>query len=220
MKQKPAEQRTEQNESLRIFEQKMAMSADERKLWDKMQEYDEKYFADMRFETKYLERKFARMEILDDDGNWKDILTDPPMKEDSFFVADWSIKLVDNINDYAVGRCNREDMIIEILTDVKGFREQKYVLLHELIHVYEYLYERNRGYKGYEQYLVLHLYKRLEKKIGKNKFNSLIDTGLNFELIRDCLHSLLFLFKSLELDLKLKKPFGTIYGYGREDYFR
>ena len=32
-------------------------------------------------------------------------------------------------------------------------------------------------------------------------------------------HSILFMLKALDLDLRLKKPFGTVYGYGREKVY-
>jgi len=197
---------------------------EERKLWGIMLYYDDKYFSDMRLDTMEIIRRFGRIEQLDDKGIRRKYLDESPiMKDNPLYVDKWSIKLVSRLKDGALGRCEKKNKVIKI---VKGRNksELKLTLLHELIHVYESLYNEFFYLKIYEQWLCIYLYERLIKRLGAKVIKELLDYDLNFFIVRDSsfssFHSLLFLFKSLDLDLKLKKPLGSVYCYGREELFK
>jgi len=197
---------------------------EEDKLMERMIKYDYKYFSDMRLDTMEIIRRFGRTEGLDDKGVRKTNLEKSPIMEHyPLYLLDWNIKLVSRLKDGALGRCEKKNKIIKI---VKGRNksELKLTLLHELIHVYESLYEELLYTKIYEQWLCIYLYERLIKRLGAKVINELLNIDLHFYILNDSsfgsLHSLLFLFKSLDLDLKLRKPLGSVYSYGREELFK
>lgn len=200
------------------------MNVEERKIWEMMLEYDDKYFSDMRFERNEFRRRFGRIKEQDDNGTWKMYFEKSPVMQDApRYLDKWIIKLVSRLKDGAIGRCERKNKVIKIVKEQNksGFR---LTLLHELIHVYEVLYEEYAYWKIYEQWLCIYLYERLKKRLGAKVIKEFLDTDLNFFIFRDSkyrsFHSLLFLFKSLDLDLCLGKCFGTVYAYGRKELFK
>jgi len=73
-------------------------------------------------------------------------------------------------------------------------------------------------YDKYKEFFLIYFYNKLMKKIGKKKLHRIINLYLDWDLtVKD--HSLLFLLKSLELDLRMNKPLGTVMAYGRHDIF-
>ena len=94
------------------------------------------------------------------------------------------------------------------------------VLLHEMIHAYEALLRINFNNipegENVVQYLMGYLTLKIYDSLGA-KFKTI------FEFISDSRfwvdgHSILFVLKSFDLDIRLKRPLGTILGYERDDY--
>ena len=82
-------------------------------------------------------------------------------------------------------------------------------LLHEMIHAYDSVLYKT--FSAHRDYVVLKLYEKL--RITIPDLLQLITIDLHTGNIT---HSLLFMLKSLDLDLRLDKPLGTVYSYGRE----
>ncbi len=104
----------------------------------------------------------------------------------------------------SAGRCDPEKRVIEIDPQ---HRKDDTALLHEMIHAYEETISRTSEYV-YLQYLSLRLYSKLARKI--RRLPSIIDR--HYFYFQD--HSPFFFLKSLDLDLRLQKPLGTVLGYG------
>lgn len=93
-------------------------------------------------------------------------------------------------------------------------RRLRIVLLHEMVHAYEFQLSQAR-----RELILVYLYGRLAKKLGESKLQTFIDIHSHGALyVPD--HSLLFLLKSLDLDVRLKKAFGTVAAYGRMESFK
>jgi len=198
------------------------MNPEELVIWRKMLDYDEKYFADMRLESKGIIKKLKQAEFKDDDGKWKTYYEDSPFDQEIPGAEDWFIKIRNRFKEeWIFGCCNRRTKTVEIL---KGLSKCKLrlVLLHELIHVYEYIYKKYYFLKAYKEYLLLYLNKKQEKdnRIGTRVLEDFVNFDLHILTHQRDKHSLLFLLKSLDLDLRLKKALGTIYSYGRPEIFK
>jgi len=202
-----------------ILNRRAKMSGIERKIWNKMRSYDWKYFSDMRFENREL-RKFGRIQVLEKEGNessWRTTYDDFPLWQAIPDLSEWIIKEVDEKEMEALGMCEEEEKMIKV---AKGLNRSdlKLVLLHEIIHAYEGL-SKPQTYAIYRQLLVLYFHEKLRKKIESKALEEIIGIGLNFFIIEKGCHTPLFLLKSLDLDLRLNKPWGTVHSYEREDFF-
>jgi len=193
------------------------MNETEKDIWNKMLQYDDAYFSDMRIEKKELIRRFGRIQYQEEDRSWRTVYDDFPLKDEIPRLENWVIKIVDEKKMKAGGKCVGERKMIKIAEGLNKSKLKK-ALLHEMIHAYEGLYKKDKSYEVYRQFLLLYFYGKLKNKIGLEALNEIIENGLQFTLLKD-LHTPLFLLKSLDLDLRLKKPWGTIHSYRRADYF-
>jgi hypothetical protein len=113
------------------------------------------------------------------------------------------------------GRCNAKKYLIEIDHKHNDMR----TLLHEMIHAYEVML--NDSYVSsvlqLHNYIMLDLYERLRGKIGRRRLWQIINTDTHEYLQEGVWHSRLFLLKSLDLDIRLKKKLGFIYCYERDN---
>lgn len=123
--------------------------------------------------------------------------------------AKWRFKIVEDLGP-AGAECKGLEKIIWVTRKEK---KDRITILHEMIHGYEYMLLE--AGEPFQQYVTLRLLEKLFPKIPdlmeKIKFD--------FHLLRR-VHSPLFMLKSLDLDLRLKKPLGTIYSYGREGLYK
>ena len=193
------------------------MNETEKDIWNKMLKYDDAYFSDMKIEKKELIRRFGRVQYQEEDRSWRTVYDDFPLKDEIPRLENWVIKIVDEKKMKAWGKCVGERKMIKIAEGLNR-SELKQVLLHEMIHAYEGLNKKDKSYEVYRQFLLLYFYGKLKNKIGLDALNEIIENGLHFILLGD-FHTPLFLLKSLDLDLRLKKPWGTIHSYRRADYF-
>jgi hypothetical protein len=173
--------------------------------------YEEMYFKDMRFELKELKDRYFKYQM-EFEGKLETVYDDP--------AATRSLSLLDEYVFYhkeiegrnLAGICDDEKR--EIWVDSKNVTTEedlKLTLLHEMIHGYESLL-----FFGYQQILVLFLYDKLQKRIGKKRLDRMIRFDQNSVMWK---HTLLFSLKSLNIDLARRLPLGTVYSYGREDMF-
>ena len=173
-------------------------------LYVKLQKYEDKYFKDMTFQDKRLQNKLMKVKIKMGE-KWVDCV------EVAFYsLLDWVVVYADDQNkleENIDGKCLGEEKKI-IIRKFGDLKKERNILLHEMIHAYESILPEAR-----KQYLVLYLYKKLLKKIGRRKLEKLLDLGSHAHLMM-VLHTPLFMLKSLDLDLRLKQPLGTIYGRG------
>lgn len=92
--------------------------------------------------------------------------------------------------------------------------EEKHIILHEMIHAYEEMLPEHL-----RQLLTIFLYDQLVAKINKKNLLKLIYSNSHVNLAVP-FHGPLFMLKALDLDLRLKLPLGTVFAYGREEYFK
>jgi hypothetical protein len=164
------------------------MTKEEYELLIKAEEFEEKYFQDFTLKL------------------YNEIVPDKVIgKIDN--ISSWEFRIVKENNEF-VGRCNGPDKIIEIVQndDIEN------ILLHEMIHAYEYILLE---YPFYHQYVLLKLYEKILSKIPN--LIKIIEADKNRYTIE---HTPLSLLKSFDIDLELGLPVGTIYSYGREEIYK
>lgn len=121
--------------------------------------------------------------------------------------------IVDDNKKYA-GQCNGIEHTICI---TRSYIDDKKVILHEMIHAYEFILKQRRPML--EEYLLLALYRKLSPLVP-DLDNRLAQHGELYG--QDCVsasggyHGLLFYLKSLDLDIRCNYEPGTVCGYGRD----
>jgi hypothetical protein len=137
----------------------------------------------------------------------------PERFEHDFFISNWIItygELPEGVN----GGCSEKEKKITLKPGLDGEKLRE-VLLHEMIHAYEYGLENYcRGY--YQPYVILKLYDKLKDKKDVMEH---VTRDLRENFSKPTFHTTLFLLKSLDLDLELGKDLGTIYAYKRTEIF-
>ena len=85
-------------------------------------------------------------------------------------------------------------------------------VIHEVLHAYDVYYEQRRPL---HDFWTIRLYSRLLKKISNLDQICIIfvNVGVGFGTEMGNTHSMLFLLKSLDIDLRLDIPLGTTFGY-------
>lgn len=120
---------------------------------------------------------------------------------------EWKFNVVDK-NDNFTGECSGFWKVINIVPSCINNR----ILLHEMIHAYESMLS---DCQIEHEYLIVKLYQKLLLKIPN--LIKIIESDINRNNRE---HTVFFLLKSLDIDLVLKLPLGSIYGYGREELFK
>lgn len=168
-------------------------------------EFEDHYFRDMTL--KAYSKELTKAEIQDNTGEWV-------TEEDGFDYYDFSLdswiirygNLRENVN----GRCEQPIKQIRIKP---GLKDEDLILMHEMIHAFEFLLKDFS--QEYLQYVTIQLYRKIRPKVRNVMSILTFDMHKYFKV-----HSPLFMLKSLDLDIELKKPLGTVYGYGRADIFK
>jgi hypothetical protein len=100
------------------------------------------------------------------------------------------------------GQCNSREKGIYINSSIRSDRKEvKRVLLHEMIHAFEAIIPIT-----YQQLLVVFYYNKLAGRLGKRKQDDLFSFDHHYINIK---HAVIFLLKSLSLDLVRRLPLGT-----------
>ena len=129
----------------------------------------------------------------------------------------WSIYYKVEQNETDDGSYNTVEHILTVTPDQL---EEDHTILHEMIHVYENLLEETSMNR--KDMVCWALYKELRKKVPE--LDSLIDDIVD-NLMSECAfdrnggHGILFLLKSIDLDIKMGYSLGTVFHYGGDDIF-
>ena len=92
------------------------------------------------------------------------------------------------------------------------------VILHEMIHLHEYVLNQLSSY--FREIVLYVLYRKLSGKISDLDARILSFGHIGQETLlqeQGSTHGLLFLLKSFDLDLRMGYPLGTVFGYGMAD---
>ena len=176
-------------------------SSAEYELYQRLLEYEEQYFEDMRLADNSL----SLNGIFFDLANYNDC--DSLALDNNYF----RVFIVGNDSGF-LGRTNSTEHIIEISVDKA---QDKSVILHEMIHAHEDLLQNMEPTMC--ECLVLSLYLKLSHKVP-NIDQRIISHAERYN--QDDIykaggqHSLLFFLKSLDMDIRCKYSFGTVFGYG------
>lgn len=179
-------------------------SADVKKLRTRTFEYEEKYFKDISLEE--FGKELTAYEVKEK-GKWVKVC-DGFSQDFDLGMDSWRFLIVDDLGP-AAGDCNGPEKIIRL---TEKYKRNKITLLHEMIHAFESMLAEEC--ETYKQFLIVILYRRLRTKIPD--LAKLISIDCHREGL---VHSVFFMLKSLDLDLRLKKRLGTVYSYGRRKMF-
>jgi hypothetical protein len=181
----------------------------ENRLYAKITEYEWSYFEDFLLQPDSILHDLLVYEAQDETGNWFETSDDIADMELSH---NYSFRI--NSLDDCAGVSNKEFRTITI--DPESANDPA-VILHEMIHAHIDLF-RGDQIVIYLECLLLRLYNDLKVKIPdlderivnhahKLRQEDFYDHGE---------HGLLFFLKSLDLDLRLGLPLGTVCSYGRD----
>jgi hypothetical protein len=172
------------------------------------------YFVELRLEIKF--NNILKYRI--DSFNKKEKMSssyDPP--DDILYAEtdfkDWLVIYfpTNSVRKYD-GICNLKSKKIEV-RELPNKDDINFLILHELIHYYECIYNKHLIYK---EYLLLMLWEDLRRKLGEKRLNHYLQKDQHILKVE---HSPFFLLYSLYLDLKLKRPLGSVFGYRRTELF-
>lgn len=173
----------------------------------------ESYFDDMMLDKNSIMYKYMRMlndEFADDTNNDTDAL--------SLQAYNYRFEISADIQDERDGYSNKSDRVITIK---KSSVQNENVILHEMLHAHEQII--NSINPIIRDTLIIELYNKLKKYITSideiiynhaNIYHNMQLTEIGGE------HSLLFLLKSLELDLRCNNELFTIFGYDYNRHFK
>lgn len=121
--------------------------------------------------------------------------------------------IVDDNSQY-LGRCNGNENTIEI---TQQHTNDKSVILHEMIHAYEFILDSKLP--AVRDILLLRLYLKLKPMINDLDERIVGHTelyGQSKVTASGGYHGILFFLKSLDLDIRCGYNLGTVCGYGRD----
>lgn len=175
----------------------------EKEIKELIAKYEKKYFADFRRRSKILGTVFYHW------GSVKDRAADVPV-------------FIDDSVEFAETQAGAYNYMINQFIFSSLHKINKPVILHEMLHFYQYSIEDYLE----KEFLVLRYAEELRHKI-KN-FDDFMFTFLSFHseyeeengITRNWDdHNMFFFFRSLLLDIRLNYPLGTVFGYDAADVF-
>lgn len=181
----------------------------EKELLEKFEKF-QVFFGDMCFQNGYSTHDYISVQYKSlGNDEWYDSELDIP--EDIQYSTNCAIfiKKLDN------GTNGQYDIANKTITISPEFQDDDSVLLHEMIHFYEHSIEEHTMY--YRDAIFICLYKDLSNKI-QNLDDLILEHGhiynQNNIAIYGGVHSILFLLKSFDIDIKMGYTLGTVFGYG------
>lgn len=165
-------------------------------------EFESRYFSDICLTSPRVIKNLLRYEVEDDDGGVLEVSTDVHVG-----LTGWILRYR-AFPPGSLGQCNWKTKTIAIRAGLAE-PERTATLLHEMIHAYEWQLSM-----GFREWLLLDLYKQLCKRIKPTQLDRYIAASTHME-IKEAGHGVLFLLKSLDIDLRRKWELGTCFGYGR-----
>jgi len=171
--------------------------------------YEHRYFSDLTLQNQRIAKKLATYEMQADDGRWVTVQDDLQL---GVTLSGLWIFRYRRLRRRKLGCCHTQKRLIEIKAGLKG-KVFKGTLLHKMIHAYEEMLKL-----PFRDWLLLDLYQRMKRKIGERAVRRCINVNTH---TRNSVvsHGVLFLLKSLELDERLGWKHGTVFGYGRDEWF-
>ena len=180
------------------------------KLLEMAEAYENRYFRDMTFRANALARKYTSYDSKNELG--KSVTTSTDLSE-NLSILDCSIIRYRFKSDIC-GDCLPSKKLIRLNTNLNN-EDVKTTLLHEMVHYYEF---RLASF-GYQHQYLIFLVDTLRKIVGVKMFNRILSSFGHSINVQIPGHSLLFWMKTIELDYRIKKPFGTVAGYGKKNLF-
>lgn len=190
---------------------------EEKQLHDRYSEFCDTDFNDMVFGEGSITLDLIKCKSKSmDSDEWQDDYVSLP-DELEYFNPNWFHTEIADLGEGACGQFDREKQTITIAPDCV---DEDSHLLHEIIHLYEYIVNELPLY--YHDMLIMALYLDLRDKIvGLDDAITQHSHLLNGQSIERYggVHDILFLLKSFDLDIRHGYEFGTVFGYGRVDDF-
>lgn len=195
-----------------IVEWREKASKEELKLYELMRKFQSKYFEDLTL-NKFEESEITKIVYENGDIDYDDIP----------FI---NLPIVCTIRVLEQREVDKKDVFCaqfkpkgKIIEFQKGqYEDQMDInMLHEMIHAYDY---ELRKWLEWRDYVQLYLYEKLRGKIGKNNLWAFFNYESNRFYRVDSSHNLLFLLKSLDLDIRLKRELGTVFSYERTEWYK
>jgi len=195
------------------FFNRQPQTQEEEKLQEKMLEYEEAYFEDFTLKPDSILHDFIAVEIEDGSGNWIECFETLPNTELFCCEAPYDIKIA--VLDGYDGVCNTESRTITI---GPGYIDDQKVILHEMIHAYISQFKGDQ-FAVFLECLLLRLYNKLKTKIPdlEGRIINHAHARTQEDFFGSGSHGLLFFLKSLDLDLRLNLPLGSVCSYGRDN---
>ena len=180
-------------------------SSEETNLYNKACDFEELYFTDLT-----MKEYEAELAIVIDEETETEFREDLTEDGEGTIQYNWMIK-IGELEDNVGGYCDETERVICI---DKDRTDNDLALLHEMIHAYIGMLASH-----YHQFLTLKLYLKLQSQIPR--LVELLTLDIHNRIgCRDSGHGPLFVLKSLDLDLRLDKPLGTVYSYGRQEIYK
>lgn len=194
----------------RIFEWSQTATSDDQCLFERVEELSH-LFDDMLFRGDTLTHDFVACKTKSfESDEWAD--ADIPLPEElEYFSYSFFTFYVRELGGY-LGEFSHLDYSLTV--DTNSLKNNS-VILHEMIHLHEFVI--NRLPLFYHDAIIYCLYKDLAGKISD--LDDRIEAHghiFNSQQIASAggTHDILFLLKSFDLDLKMGYPLGTVFGYG------
>lgn len=168
------------------------------------------YFSDMLFEKGSSTYELVKCQTKSSDGEWIDEMVPLPEIFQYFSYTYFKVRIESANNKYG-GYFDQKNQLICITSNNVN---DDSVLLHELIHLHEYVINMQPMF--YHDAVFWKLYCNLKEKI--NDLDEVISRHANIlsgQLIYNegGNHDILFFLKSLDLDMKMGYRLGTVFGY-------
>jgi len=163
----------------------------EKKINEKIIDFDNRFFDDFNFKSGVLKDLTYRIEL------------PYPLEEFSFKKNCYCV--IERMEGDVAGSYN--DYRITLPPDAKDD-----LILHEMIHAHIDMLVKQPPLSFFSEYLMFYLYKSLKKKIKQLDMMIRIQGEYWHVRKQPYCHGLLFFLKSLDLDIRLNLPLGTVYG--------
>lgn len=188
-------------------------SDEEIKLFNRLCDLSD-YFSDMLFEEGSSTYELIKCQSKSEDGSWQDDTIDLPDELTCFSYTFFKRKVESLRNNYDGYFDSKEQLLCiskECLDDD--------VILHEMIHLHEFVI--NGLPLFYHDTLLWALYTDLRKEI--DNLDRIISSHAHIlsgqkTYNKGGLHDILFLLKSLDLDIKMGYSLGTVFRYDLKEF--
>lgn len=188
-----------------------SLSDAEMNIYNRMEQFSN-YFDDMTFKKSSPTHELISIKSkFQDCDEWHDDETTLPVQIELFSYSLFKVAIADLDDSY--GQFEHETQTLTL--DTKSVNDDS-VLLHEMIHLHEYVLTDEIYTTMFTDAVFWGLYTSLREKIPSldkiitAKLHILTAHGINSIGGN---HSLLFLLKSFDIDIKMGYPLGTVYGY-------